>query len=82
MTTPTNEGGVVLPQRRGDLTRPGMCCCHLINHATGMERSCRGTTTGPDDPFCEACTPRHPDRADLVAQGIMTITARMPERRS
>jgi hypothetical protein len=61
----------------------GLCCCvALIKREKGemewmdMQR-CHGTTSGPDDPFCPDCTPRHENDPGVLS-GMVRVEARLP----
>jgi hypothetical protein len=54
-----------------------LCCCVLI-HGGDVDDPipCMGDTTGPDDPFCGACSGRHWD-LDTVKSGFTVVTAQL-----
>ena len=45
-----------VPERQGH-----QCHCLIIDLATGREVPCKATA-GPDQPFCEGCDDRHPEK--------------------
>jgi len=57
------------------------CCCVLVHVEIHTEVSCHMYTSGPDDPFCADCTPRHVDESN-VKEGKVKVTQRVPRKES
>jgi hypothetical protein len=64
---------VEAPQR---VEQESLCCCVLILDG-GDENECQGFTSGPDDPFCEACVDRHVGSA---IEYVVQVTQRLRRR--
>jgi hypothetical protein len=53
-----------------------LCCCVLIRTHDGGEVPCGQYTSGPDDPFCAICEPRHFNEAQVVG-GLVKVSQRL-----
>lgn len=60
-------------------TQEYSCCCVLVQIPGGQEVTCGGYTSGPDDPFCTICEPRHFNEAQVLA-GLVRVSQRLPRK--
>jgi hypothetical protein len=55
------------------------CCCVLRIPGDQQGSPCNYRTSGPDDPFCPACTTRHATQYDVIS-GRLLVETRLRSR--